>query len=184
MDTAAEGVSSSQLAEFVRANRGVIIQRWHEAIHDRPANQGLSKKRLIDHIPELLDAIAETGEARIEDPRARLSPEAAEQHALTRLTEGMDLSQVVVELAVLRDCILQVWDAQRAPGAARPEVRFLNRSVDRAITASIQEYIAARDRTMVALDRISAAALESRRLDDLLQQLLRVLVETTPAVDT
>ena len=30
-----------------------------------------------------------------------------------------------------------MWDQERAPGAARPEVRFLNRSVDRAIAASI-----------------------------------------------
>jgi histidine kinase/DNA gyrase B/HSP90-like ATPase len=47
----------------------------------------------------------------------------------------MDLSQVVIELAVLRDCILQVWDRERTPGSARPEIRFLNRSVDRAIAA-------------------------------------------------
>jgi signal transduction histidine kinase len=177
-------VSPSELADFLRSRREVIVERWHQAIADRPANQGLSRQSLIDHIPDLLDAIAETGEAYRTDPRARIGPESAEQHAVSRLMEGLDLSQVVVELAVLRDCVLEVWDKERAPGAARPEVRFLNRSVDRAITASIERYVASRDRTLRALDRISAAALECRRLEDLLDRLLRVLAETTPAIDT
>ena len=179
-----EDVSASELAEFLRSHREAIVERWHEAVRDRPSVKGLSVSSLIDHIPDLLDAIAETGEARLEDPRARLSPETAGRHAIERLMEGLDLAQVVVELAVLRDCVLLIWDRERAPGAARPEVRFLNRSVDRAMTESIERYVAARDRTLHALDRISAAALESRRLDDLLERLLRVLLETTPAVDT
>ena len=173
----------SQLAEFLRSRRDAILQKWRAAVADRPASQGLSLEALIDHIPNLLDAIADTGEAHLVDQRSRLDTETAEQHALTRLGEGLDLSQVVIELAVLRDCILEVWDQERAPGAARPEVRFLNRSVDRAIAASIDRYTRARDRTLKALDRISAASLETRRLDDLLQRLLEVMVETTAAVD-
>lgn len=183
-DPLRDDVSASELAEFLRSHRDAIVERWHEAVRDRPSVRGLSVPRLIDHIPELLDAIADTGEARLDDPRARLSPESAGRHAIERLMEGLDLAQVVVELAVLRDCVLLIWDRERAPGAARPEVRFLNRSVDRAITESIDRYVAARDRTLRALDKISAAALESRRLDDLLERLLRVLLETTPAVDT
>jgi signal transduction histidine kinase len=175
--------SPSQLAEFLRSHRDVILEKWRAAVADRPASQGLTLEALIDHIPDLLDAIAETGEAHLVDKRSRLDTATAEQHALTRLGEGLDLSQVVIELAVLRDCILEVWDQERAPGAARPEVRFLNRSVDRAIAASIDRYTKARDRTLKALDRISAASLESRRLEDLLQRLLEVMVETTAAVD-
>ena len=176
--------SPSQLAEFLRTRRAAVLNRWRVAIADRPSSEGMSLETLIDHIPDLLDAIAETGEAHRIDNRSRLATETAERHALERLSEGLDLSQVVVELAVLRDCILQEWDEERAPGAARPEVRFLNRSVDRAIAASIDRYTLARDRTLNALDRISAAALEIRRLDDMLQRLLEVMVETTAAVDT
>jgi signal transduction histidine kinase len=175
--------SPSQLAHFLRAHRDAILERWRAAVQDRPASNGLSLEALIDHIPDLLDAIADTGEAHLADKTSRLDTETAERHALERLEEGLDLSQVVVELAVLRDCILQIWDRERAPGAARPEVRFLNRSVDRAIAASIDRYTLARDRTLKALDRISATSLEARRLDDLLQRLLEVMVETTAAVD-
>jgi signal transduction histidine kinase len=175
--------SPSQLADFLRAHRDAILERWRLAVQDRPSSQGLSLESLIDHIPDLLDAIADTGEAHVVDSTSRLDTETAERHALERLEEGLDLSQVVIELAVLRDCILQVWDRERAPGAARPEVRFLNRSVDRAMAASIDRYTSARDRTLKALDRISATALEARRLEDLLHRLLEVMVETTAAVD-
>ena len=101
--------SPSQLAEFLRVHRGDILQRWQTAVEDRPASQGLSPTALIDHMPDLLDAIAETGEAHLVDKRSRLDTETAERHALERLGEGLDLSHVVIELAVLRDCILQVW---------------------------------------------------------------------------
>ena len=79
---------------------------------DRPSVKGLSVPRLIDHVPDLLDAIADTGEARLEDPRARLGPETAGRHAIERRMEGLDLAQVVVELAVLRDCVLLIWDRE------------------------------------------------------------------------
>jgi signal transduction histidine kinase/putative methionine-R-sulfoxide reductase with GAF domain len=176
--------TASSLAEFLRLHRDQILEQWQRAVKDRPASRGLTLGRLIDHIPELLAAIASAGEERLDDPDARLATESAERHALERLSEGLDLENVVIELAVLRDCMLQVWERERTPGMARPEVRFLNRSVDRAITASVERYVAARDRTLKALDRISAATLESRRLDDLLERLLGVLVETTPSVDT
>jgi signal transduction histidine kinase len=175
--------SPSQLAAFLRSHRGAILERWRVAVQDRPVAQDLPLEDLIDHIPDLLEAIADTGESYVHDNRSRLDTEMAERHALERLSEGLDLSQVVIELAVLRDCILQVWDQERAPGAARPEVRFLNRSVDRAIAASVDRYTLARERTLKALDRISAAALEARRLEDLLQRLLEVIVETTASVD-
>jgi signal transduction histidine kinase/putative methionine-R-sulfoxide reductase with GAF domain len=176
--------SPSQLADFLRTRRQAVLDRWRAAVADRPSSEGLSAQTLIDHIPDLLDAIAETGEAHLLDNRSRLDTATAERHALERLGEGLDLSQVIIELAVLRDCILQEWDHERAPGAARPEVRFLNRSVDRAIAASIDRYTQARDRTLKALDRVSVTALETRRLDDLLDRLLEVMVETTAAVDT
>jgi signal transduction histidine kinase len=173
----------SELAAFLRARREAILQRWQQAVRHRPATQGLPMDRLIDHLPDLLDAIAATHEEYVADERARLATEAAERHAVERLVDGLDLQDVVVELAVLRDAILDEWDSAGMPARAN-ELRFLSRALDRAITASVERYIATRDRTLRALDRISTAALESRRLDDLLNGLLGVLAETTPAVDT
>jgi hypothetical protein len=103
--------SPSQLAAFLRSHRHKILAAWHEALRDRPAARGLSMESLLDHIPDLLDAIAETGEAYMDDPRARLSTDTAERHALERLTEGTTaracsrvrdrLPRLVVELLVL-----------------------------------------------------------------------------------
>ena len=177
-------LNESVLAEFLRDNQEEILRRWHAIVSARPASSGLTIEQLTDHIPDLIEAIADTGETRVVDPRARLADESAGQHAIERLAEGLDLDQVVIELTVLRDCILQVWDELRSPGTAREEVRFLNRSIDRAITASVERYTEARDRAVRALDRISAAALESRDIDELLQRLLQVLIETTPAIET
>jgi PAS domain S-box-containing protein len=64
------------------------------------------------------------------------------------------------------------------------ELNVLHQAIDKAVTASIERYTKARDRTLQALDRIANAALESRTLDGFLHRLLSVLVETTAAVDT
>jgi len=84
---------------------------------------------------------------------------------------------------VLRDCITRIWSEHEEPRHVL-EFRVLNQAIDRAVNASIERYTRARDRTLEALDRISNAALESPTLDDFLNRLLTVLVETTPAVET
>jgi PAS domain S-box-containing protein len=177
-----DGVSTAQVADFMRAHRDAILERWASAMKDRPAASRLTPEQLLNHLPELLEAIAATDEARALEPRIRLSTSMAEAHALERLAEGIDLDHVVIELVVLRDCILDVWEGEGFP-AGRAETRFLNRSIDRAIAAAVRRYGAARDRTLLALDRVSAAAVSSRNLDEFLERLLAVVVETMPAVE-
>jgi signal transduction histidine kinase len=171
-----------RLSDFLRTHRGAILDRWSNAMRDRPAAQRLTPDHVLNHLPDLLEAIAATDEARAFEPRARLATSMAEAHALERLADGVDLDHVVIELVVLRECILDVWEAEVFP-AGRSETRFLNRSIDRAITAAVRRYGAARDRTLVALDRVSTAAVSSRDLHDFLQRLLAVVVETMPAVE-
>ena len=56
--------------------------------------------------------------------------------------------------------------------------------IQRAVALSVQRYTQAKERTLQALDKISAAALESHDIDTLLQRLLGVFVEMTEAADT
>jgi PAS domain S-box-containing protein len=91
---------------------------------------------------------------------------------------------VVLEYSLLRECILRRWGSRIDSPRIESGISVLNRAIDRAIAASADSYSHARDRTLHALDRISAAALEAQGLDDLLHRLLDALVETTAAVDS
>lgn len=172
----------SQFSSFIRAHKGDILAAWERTVRKIPAAARLDRPALLDHLPALLDHIADMADDLVAGESPRVPIELGDIHALERLGEGFDLSQVVAELGVLRECIVRLWwEASSGDGAA---VSALNQAIDRAVEASVQRFTFARDRTLLALDQISAAALETRSLDELLDRLLRVFLETTQAVDT
>ena len=170
------------LGAFIRERRDEILAAWEQGVQRIPVASRLDRPTLIDHVPDLLARIAMIADELGSGKQPQLPADVAEAHAIERLSEGFDLAQVSIEFSVLRDCITRLWEEREEPRHVI-EFRVLNQSIDKAVTASIERYTKARDRTLEALDRISNAALESKSLDDFLQRLLAVLVDATPAVD-
>ncbi|MDO9018472.1 MAG: sensor histidine kinase [Deltaproteobacteria bacterium] len=170
------------LSDFIRAHKGEILTDWMTAIRALPIARDLAHPVLLDHLPDLLERIAEMADAD-DGERPSLPVDASTAHALVRLEEGYDLGEVVTEYAVLRETILRHWERHGIRAAAPPELRILNRAIDYAISVSVARFTSVRERTLRALDRISAAALGTDNLETFLPALLLVLKETTPAVD-
>ena len=172
----------SRLGELIRRRREEILARWVRGVRGLPHAVRLDQPRLVDHIPELLDRIAGMTEERGRDLRPELGRRISTQHAISRLEEGFDLNEVIDEFGVLRDVLFDVL--REAPGAfGLDELAILDRALHTAIKDSVERYTDVRERTLQGFDRIGAAALESRSLDDLLRRLLEVLHETTPSID-
>lgn len=138
---------------------------------------------LVDHVPEMLEQIAELAAAIANNVPRDESLGMARRHALDRLHAGFDIAGVVDELSMLRGCVLAVW-ARENTSANALEMRALDLAIDHAVSVSVARYAEARDRTLGGIDQISVAALESTSIDDLLGRLLAVFVDTTEAVDT
>ena len=168
-----------RLTHFLRKRQHEILARWEAAVRALPSAHDIDQLTLIDHIPALLDHIAELAEHGGPDPAAD-----GAAHSAHRLEEGFDLAETVSELGMLRDCVLGIWHDETLGVMEIEDLRVLDRSIDLAIGAAVQQYTLTRERTLAAVDRIVTAALESTDLTDLLRRLLAVLVETTPAVDT
>ncbi len=186
------GTASSeqfQLGGFIRRQRTRILADWEGAVRQLPYAQGLSRPRLFDHLPDLLDRIANVVETVHTGGESSLD-EMPEVHALERLDSGYDLDEVAEEYALLRACILQLYGehlasaGEPALAVAMREMVSFNRTFDDAVSAAVSRYTRARERTLVALDRISEAALGTEALDVFLPRLLRVMLETTEAVDS
>lgn len=172
-----------RLSDLLRAQRDTILGDWEHAVRElRPAKR-LPHPVLMDHMPDLLTQIAAMADQLATGRTPTVSRETAESHAYARLEVGYDLSEVVAEYAVLRDTILQHL-AKEQPLALQEELRVVHRAIDRAVTASVERYTQARERTLTGLNRIATASFESRSLEDLLDRLLRAFIETTPAADT
>ncbi|HEY1694203.1 MAG TPA: ATP-binding protein [Polyangiaceae bacterium] len=172
--------------DFIRANKGRILGAWENKTRATvgPAKR-VPKVELIDHIPPLLDRIAALSEKPRLDVRPQdLAPEPRE-HARQRVLAGFDLSEVVAEYAILRECIVELWEKREQPApAANESTRPLNGALDRAICESVEQYVRIQTRAMKAIESVSATAFASSSLDDLLARLLRVFTDSMPAVQT
>jgi PAS domain S-box-containing protein len=175
----------TDFASFLRARRDDILAQWEKAARVNPRAAKLERLQLINFIPVLFDRIADVVEQFLAGGVAELSPGVAARHALDRLKEGFDLGEVVNELALLRDCILRLWqESLETADRHGAEHQILTRAVDQAIAASVDCYTEARDRMLRALDRVSSTALEARDLDELLEQLVETFQEEVASVDT
>ncbi|HLL01867.1 MAG TPA: PAS domain S-box protein [Myxococcaceae bacterium] len=171
-----------RLAEFIRSHRDAILLAWEAEVRELPAARSLSQRALRNHLPLLLDCIAELMTHPHNANVATGLGSVPDTHALERLGEGFDLRQVVMEYRLLRRCVLRLW-AQQGVDDSWKVITVFHEAVDEAVAASVSRYMRARERTVQALDRISAAAIGSPDLSAFLPGLLRVLRETVPVVD-
>ena len=178
-----------RLCDFIREQRTLILEEWERAVRVMPEARRLSPHRLLDPLPPLLDRMAD----RVEDVHTGVLGSLEgwpELHVLQRLDVGFDLEQVTHEYALLRTCILRLYGQHLGREGGRDaetllrEFERLNQMFDEAVATAVSRYSRARERTLVALDRISEAALGTEDVDTFLERLLRVVLETTESVDS
>lgn len=175
-----------RLCNFLELHRDEILERWERALRNLPAARQLSTPVLRDHVPELLRRIGDVVRT-VHEPESVSFGDLPDLHALQRLATGFDVGAAVSELALLRDVALELWEPHSTlhdPATVVKEVRRFNQAVDYVITRSVERFGRARERTLVALDRVSSAALGTGDLEQFLPRLLEVLLETTETADT
>jgi PAS domain S-box-containing protein len=188
-EPAAEAGGRLRLCDFIREHRTLILEEWERAARVMPEARRLSHPRLLDHLPPLLDRMADRVESVHSGVPGSLE-EWPEVHSLQRLDVGCDLEQVAREYSLLRTCILRLYGQHLGREGGREletllrEIQCLDETFDEAVATAVSRYSRARERTLVALDRISEAALGTEDLDTFLERLLRVVLETTESVDS
>lgn len=167
---------SAGLGAFLRGRRDAILAEWTQRVKEQVG--GGLEPRLSEYVPYLLDRIA----TRV-DGGDGPSWHADERHALVRLDGSFELREVLSELSLIRETVLSLWEPSRGAWS-REEHHAFDRTIDDAIARVTDRYVLSRNRLLVALDRISATALDARDLDELLSGLVHVLTGELPAVHT
>lgn len=158
--TSAEVTQTPVVRSFLRRFRNEVIAAWRRELQ----SAGLSEV-----IPQLVDHVADVAS----DPFGAASP--------ARTEPPLEPGELVTELSRLRACVLRLWEREHG-GSAMAGMRALDLAIDRIMAVSMDALANDRNRTLAAIDRISAAGFEAKTLDDLLQRLMEELVHATPTI--
>ncbi len=130
------------LAALIRQHRDSLLAQWREQVRQLPSARHLDIPTLNDHVPDLLEEMAEAliarSDASIPEMLREGSPPA---HGLQRLTDGYDIEEVVAEYNILRGCIHELAD-ENALSLQGPPFHVLNRVLDSAIGLAVKTYAA------------------------------------------
>jgi len=136
------------LTAFIREHTQVILDEWVSRAGELPSARGLPPPSLRDHVPAILDRLADAIDRRDHGPRPL--EDLPEQHAALRYHEGYDPRQVVAEYRLLRHVIADLYtDRGDLSSDSRPKMKpltVMHEAVDRAISEAVDQYAAERDR--------------------------------------
>ena len=130
----------NEMAALIRQQRDAVLSSWRHQVRQLPSARKLDTPTLNDHIPQLLDELADALATRSD----RTIPEALAKgtspvHGLMRFREGYDIEEVVAEYNILRKCL---YDLAKHHGFSLESGSFdiTNDVLDRAIGLAVQTY--------------------------------------------
>jgi PAS domain S-box-containing protein len=169
------------IGDLIDRHHDDIVERWVETMRGRPVARALTREQLIDHLPHLLARIGAQATTGPRGTRGGVPPVPSRAHALERLSEGFQLGDLLAELAALRQVLIEVVGA--AAEVLPDERAAMHAAIDDAMRTAVIEYVRVSERALRAFERLTVETAGARSLDELLERLVGVLVEASPAVD-
>jgi signal transduction histidine kinase/CheY-like chemotaxis protein len=165
-----------QLGRLILDEGGEVIRRWQQrALEEQPTASRAHRAALIDHLPDLLAAIAER--LRSDGESASDSAGLADRHGEQRWETGWSLSEVVRDYQILRLVLLDIVEESLGRPLATAESMAIGLELDDAIMRSVDSYarhseeaIRAGERQKSDRDRLMREAMEQglvREAEDL-----------------
>jgi PAS domain S-box-containing protein len=173
---------AKELSETLRVHREEVLQRWAALCRQNARARTLTDDQLLDHLPRLLDRLAESVAAASEGRDTTFPVTESRQHALHRLDTGFDLPDIAHEYALLRRVIFGLM-AEHAPQLVIGGFDVVGAAIDESLSESVDYYAHVRHRTLEALDEVAQVVTAPGELDAILHRLLSVVMQTIPAVD-
>jgi two-component system, OmpR family, phosphate regulon sensor histidine kinase PhoR len=127
-----------KLSTLITEQRDALLSRWRQEVKRLPSAKHLDTPTLNDHIPALLDELADAFRASADETET-LVEENPSRHGAQRLKDGFDIVEVVAEYNILRGCLHDLAEANGIYLAGRG-LRVINRVLDEAIGLAVSSY--------------------------------------------
>lgn len=142
MTIALEEAGLHPIVRLLRHGRDEVLKDWLDRVRDNravEAGQVLSDPLLLDHMPQLFDAMLD----RLEVNRTRDDAEQlAAIHGFSRRLTGYDVVETVIELLMFRRAIWAQLTAVDAPiHEAYEAMERIDGMVDRAVITSLKAFL-------------------------------------------
>ena len=138
---------AQRLADMIGRCRDEIMSRWLDAVSAGQRLSGVPLTALRDALPDYLDKIRTElrakGRVTFEESGGAAWRSVAQEHALTRVQMGFDISQLVHEFVVLRRVMFDL--AIRENVFEREHSSILAELIEAGIGVAVQSYVEARD---------------------------------------
>jgi len=143
-------MGQNRTSDFIRGQRERLLAEWEAAVRALPAAQALDQASLLCDMPQIVSRTIDWVDRGDVDDLAEIE-RLARLHADQRLRNGFDLRQVVAEYRTLRACILRLsvkqWRERQSVDALN-RIAKLDEAIDAAIADSMDDFCAARDRSL------------------------------------
>jgi signal transduction histidine kinase len=131
---------TSRLAELIRQKKEVLLKKWRDKVRELPSATHLDVPTLNDHIPALLEELAQALEQRNDRSiAATLKDGTPPEHGIQRFQDGFDITEVVSEYNILRGCVHDLALENDLPLPGRT-FHILNRVLDEAIGLAVKTH--------------------------------------------
>ena len=119
-----------------------LLHAWRTQVRHLPSAADLNTPALNDHMPGILAELAVALRSRTDETIAQTLKEGSPlAHGVQRADEGFDITEIVAEYKILRDCIYDVAASAGLVIQGRA-FRIVNRVFDNAIGIAVQTFAA------------------------------------------
>ena len=129
------------LAGLIRRERDALLGQWRQEVRQLSVAHHLDVPTLNDHIPDLLEELADELEAYSEESMIGELKKNSVIHGLDRLRLGFDIEEVVGEYNALRGVIQDLIERHDL-SLRGPVNRTINRVIDMSIGLAVKTYAA------------------------------------------
>lgn len=172
------GQSATPLYDFVLASCDDIVELWLQRARGLFSLRE-SSHALTDRATIILRQIAVGTRARLlGEPLAEVGSLQTEG-----LGQGHNLTIVMNDYALLRQCILELWEREVGANIRVAELRGFDEEVQAHISGAAARFIRERDRRLSALDEIAESAFGPSDVDACLERLLQTVLDATDVAD-
>ncbi|MBA2733474.1 MAG: sensor histidine kinase [Acidobacteria bacterium] len=123
----------------MRRERDSLLAQWRQEVRQLSVAHNLDVPTLNDHIPDLLDELADELEAYSDESMIGELKKNSVIHGLDRLRIGFDIEEVVAEYNALRGVIQDLIERHNL-SLRGPVNRTINRVIDMSIGLAVKTY--------------------------------------------